>query len=152
MAVEIKEQSFVEASIEERGYCNFCKGFTTYGVNCDAEFLTCEDCLNKTLMGVDTALIEGFISLVEPLHYVEPLLGVFTAAPMVVMPSLDFQIGQLLKSCRKKARMNQRELSHFLCISQAALSRIENGHQQLTALQALILRGYINFELERSIQ
>lgn len=49
--------------------------------------------------------------------------------------AINAAVGRLVKTARTNARINQTVLAPKLGLDQSALSRVENGHQSLTAAQ-----------------
>ena len=60
--MKISEQSFVESAGEFFGYCKVCDDITEYGgVEGDAEGYQCPSCNKFSVMGVELALVSGYL-------------------------------------------------------------------------------------------
>ena len=60
-----------------------------------------------------------------------------------LLHELNLQIGRSVKSERKKAKLNQTEISFLIGLDQTAVCRIEAGKQFMTAAQWFLLQNSI---------
>lgn len=62
---EITEEIYNEAFDNDQGFCTECKAFTKDGVEPDAEYYECPECQNDSVFGVEAALMNELIVILE---------------------------------------------------------------------------------------
>jgi hypothetical protein len=61
--MRIHMSDLVEASESYEGYCRVCDSITTSQVEPDADDVMCEECGNRTVMGLENAVVAGDIRI-----------------------------------------------------------------------------------------
>lgn len=63
--MKLTEEQIESHKEENQGYCTECKAISGDHVEPDAEHYECEECGNESVMGIDMAVIEGHIEIVD---------------------------------------------------------------------------------------
>lgn len=66
MTMEMNEARYDRHRDEYDGYCKECDDITNYGeVEPDARNYQCDDCGKRKVMGIEEALMAGFIKIID---------------------------------------------------------------------------------------